>query len=107
MTSAKLRLMSLFMSICRPHFPPATIDDALTVPLFSPPGVVRAGLRQRSTKMQARAVGVGGPPMAHDDTRPPITCAAIIKAIDVLTSLSPSRLRSWLLFQPPQGHPDQ
>src|SRR5919197_5534836 len=106
MTSAKLRLMSLFMSICRPHFPQATIDDALTVPLFSPPGVVRAGFRQRSTKTQAGAVGVGGPPMAHDDTKAPITRAAIIMATAILMPLLPSRLGSWRLLRPPQGHPD-
>jgi hypothetical protein len=73
MTSTKLRLMSLFMSICQPHFPNATSDDAHTVPLFSPPGMVRAELRQRSTKTHATAVGEAGQPVAHNDNREPIT----------------------------------
>src|SRR5262249_14520634 len=68
----------------------------------APPPGVSAGFRQRSTKAQAGAAGVGGPPMAHDDTRAPITRAAIIRATDVLTSLSPSRLYPWRFLQPPQ-----
>jgi hypothetical protein len=47
------------------------------------------------------------PARRHDDTMKPISRVAIIKAIDVLMPFSPSRLRSWLLLWPPQGHPDQ
>jgi hypothetical protein len=54
-----------------------------------PPGEVRAGLRQRSTKTQAGAVGVVCQPVAHDDNMKPINSAAIIKGMSVLTSLLP------------------
>jgi hypothetical protein len=54
-----------------------------------PPGEVSVGLRQRSTKTQAGAVGVVGQPVAHDDNMQPINSAAIIKGIYSLISLLP------------------
>src|SRR5919109_3336923 len=98
MTSAQLRLMSLFLSICRPHFPKATIDDAHPVPLSYPPRVVRARWRQRSMKTHAGAVGVVGQPVAHDDTGEPTTRAAIITTTDVLMPLAHRRQPSWPLL---------
>jgi hypothetical protein len=49
-----------------------------TAPQF-PPGVVSAGLRQRSMNTQAGAVGGGGQPVAHDDSKDASTRAAIRK----------------------------
>src|SRR5919109_2714973 len=90
MTSAKLRLVSLFMSIGRPHFPQATIDDAHLAPLCYPPGAVRAGVRQRSTKTQATAIAGAGLPVTHDDTNEPISSTAIMQAAHVRMPLSPA-----------------
>jgi hypothetical protein len=45
---------------------------------------------------------MGGPPMAHDDTRDPINRVAIIKATAAIMPHSPSRLGSWRLLQRPQ-----
>jgi hypothetical protein len=66
-----------------------------------PPSLVGAGFRQRS--MKAQGVGAVCPPVAHDDTMEPISRAAMIKAVYVLTSLIYSGLYSWplLLRQPP------
>jgi hypothetical protein len=82
--SSTVRSMGPPRSASRPQLPP----------------VVSAGLRQRSMKAQGVAVGVVGQPAAHDNTTEPIKRTAIIKAIDVLMPVSPSRLPSGLLLQP-------
>jgi hypothetical protein len=85
--------MSLFMSICRPHFPNATIVDNHTAPLVYPPEDESAGFRQRSMKTHSGAVGAGGQPDAQDDTRDASTSAPIRTATGVLIAhVSQARL---------------